>query len=166
MALLQSVLGRLAGWLTFVASLLVPGVVAAVLWTPFLIAKRVRSLFEALPPRESLVPSYVVACVGASLPFVVGALIALVTSDVAAADGGIQLSNRLFTLSLALSVAYTAGLPLVGVIGLPRAGVDWDPTGYGASTWLILAAGGAWYAFVFALPLVAFALVLGLPGGY
>jgi len=163
---LQSLLDAAGGWLTFGLSLLVPGVVAAVCWLPFLLAKRLRSLFRALPPTESLVPSYALAGVGASLPFVVGTLVILATVDTAGRAGATRLSKPLFTMALLLFGAYTAGLPVVGVLGLPRVGVDWDPTGYGPGTWALLVAAGIWYAIIAAVPLFALAVVFGLPGGY
>ncbi|WP_424000969.1 hypothetical protein ACOZ4I_15085 [Haloarcula salina] len=166
MVLLQSLLDTVSGWLTFGLSLLVPGVVASVCWLPFLLAKRLRALFRSLPPTESLAPSYALSGIGASLPFVVGTLVVLATVDTAGRGGAVRLSKPLFTMSLLLFGAYTAGLPVIGVLGLPRAGIDWDPTGYGASTWLVLAGGGAWYALLFAVPLALASIVAALPGGY
>lgn len=163
---LQSLLDTVSGWLAFGLSLLVPGVVASVCWLPFLLAKRLRSLFRSLPPTGSLVPSYALAGIGASLPFVVGALVILATVETGGRGGATRLSKPLFTMALLLFGAYTVGLPVVGVLGLPRAGVDWDPTGYGASTWLVLAGGGAWYALLFAVPIALASIVAALPGGY
>lgn len=163
---LQALGDGLSEWLTTLAILSAPGAAATLLWTPFLAARRVRSLFRELPPTESLVPTYVLVGLGASVPFVAGFFGLLVGTDVDVQGGGMLLSKRLFTMTLLLTVGYTVGTPLVGILGVRKAGVDWDPTGYGATTWLLLAAGGLWYALVFAVPLVLSSIVLGLPGGY
>ncbi|MFW5974042.1 MAG: hypothetical protein ACOCPZ_01515 [Natrialbaceae archaeon] len=155
-------LQRVAGWLVLFTLLLVPGVVATVLWTPFLAARRLRSLFTTLPPAGRLLPTYVLVCIGASIPYVVGFLAVLATAD----SAGVAWSRRLFTLALVLSTLYVVCVPLVGALGLPRAGIDWDPTGYGPSTWLLLLVGAAWYALVFAVPLVVLSILFAWPGGY
>lgn len=144
---------------------LVPGLVATALWAPFLAAVRVRSLFRSLPPSGSVLPSYLIVGVAASLPYVLGVAVVLVTVDPNGA-GPATWSNALLNLTVLLFVAYAVGVPVVGTAVLPRAGVDWDPTGYGASTWLLLAGGGAWYALLFAVPLVLVSLLFALPGGY
>lgn len=159
---LQSGLGGAAGWLAFLALALVPGLVTTLLWAPFLAATRIRSLFEALPPVGRLLPTYVLACVGASVPYVAGLLLVLATVDPA----GAGLSNAILDVTLQLSLLYVVGFPLAGALVLPRLGVDWDPTGYGTSTWGLLVAGGVWYAVLFAVPLVGLSLVFALPGGY
>lgn len=158
-----SPLGQVVGIVTFVVALLAPGVVATVCWTPFLAAKRIRTLLETLPPTRSLLPTYLLVGVGGSIPYVAGFL-AILTSDAPPEHG--MLSARLLTMTLLLGVSYTIVPPLVGVHGLPRAGIDWDTTDYGASTWALLAAGGAWYATLFGVPLVGLSLVFVLPGGY
>lgn len=153
--------GELVGWLWAVVALLVPGVVATAFWTPFLAAGRIRALFDVLPPSGSVLPSYVLAGLAASVPFLVA-----VFGVLAAGGSGADLSSGLLTRALLLTVAYTAGLPLVAGLLLPRLGVDWDPTGYGPSTWLLLAAGGCCYALLFAVPIVLLSVVFALPGGY
>lgn len=40
--------------------LVVPGFLAVVLWSPFLLSGRLRSLFRHLPPANSLLSSYLV----------------------------------------------------------------------------------------------------------
>ncbi|MEF8780064.1 MAG: hypothetical protein V5A46_05245 [Haloferacaceae archaeon] len=159
---LQSLLGDAAGWLAFLALALLPGLVATLLWAPFLAAARIRSLFEALPPAGRLLPTYVLGCVGASVPYVAGLLYVLATVDPA----GAAWSNAILDATLQLSVLYVVGFPLVGALVLPQLGVDWDPTGYGPSTWGLLVAGGVWYAILFGVPLVGLSLVFALPGGY
>ncbi|WP_018256926.1 hypothetical protein [Halomicrobium katesii] len=73
------------------------------------------------------------------------------------------MSNSLIDVAVVGTIGYAVGLPSVAALGLPRAGLDWDPTGYGASTWLLLAVGGVWYSLVFAVPLVLLGVVFALP---
>jgi len=160
---LQALLDQLSGWVYSVAFLLVPGAVATVCWTPFLLSGRLRALFAELPPFDSPYATYGLVGLAASLPFVVGVGAALVGVDTEGPRAGGRMANAILTTVLPLSVGYVVGAPLVGVLGLPRVGVDWDPTGYGVSTWALLAAGGAWYAAVFAVPLTLFSLVLAFP---
>lgn len=159
---LQPMAGRVGGWLLAALVFVAPGVVATLVWSPFLAAKRIRALFAALPPTDSVVPSYAAVGVGASVPYVAGALVVFASVD--PADAG--LSNALLDLTAVLSTLYVVGAPLVGIIALPRLGVDWDPTDYEASTWVLLAAGGGWYAAVFAVPFLLLSVVFALPGGY
>lgn len=58
---------------------------------------------------------------------------------------------------------YLFGLPLVAGMGLPKVGFDWDPTGYGPGTWLLLFVGGAWYVATLAVPLFFFAVFAAMP---
>lgn len=155
----------LGGWLTMLALLLGPGVVAAVLWAPFLVAGRIRALFRALPPWNGVALPYALVTVGASLPYVVGTLAAItVGADGATGPGsGAAMANALLNVIVPLSVGYVVGVPVLGAVVLPHVGVDWDPTGYGPGTWLLLFGGGAWYAAVFAVPLFVVAVVLAFP---
>ncbi|NHN47883.1 hypothetical protein G9464_09765 [Halostella sp. JP-L12] len=136
-----------------------PGAVAGLLWSPLLLSDRLSELFRRLPPTGSTAANYSLVAVALSLPWVFGAIAAIAgaPSDPAGT------SNALLNLTVPLAAAYVVGLPLVAGVGLPRLGVDWDPTGYGPGTWLLLVVGAAWYAAVFALPLFAFALVAALP---
>lgn len=162
MVLLQSVVDQAVGWIAFAVVSLVPGVIATVLWAPFLAAERIRSLFTALPPSGTLSWTYVLICVGASGPYVAGSLAILLFAD----STGLAWSRAFGTMTLVVSVLYVVGLPVVSVLGLPRGGFDWDPTGYGWSTWVLLIAASAWYATLFTVPLVALSLAFALPGGY
>lgn len=136
-----------------------PGAVAGLLCSPVLLFERLRELFRRLPPTGSTAANYSLVAVALSLPWVFGAIAAVAgaPSDPAGA------SNALLNLLVPLAAAYVVGLPLAAGVGLPRLGVDWDPTGYGPGTWVLLVVGAAWYAAVFALPLFAFALVAALP---
>lgn len=162
MAPLQSIVDQATGWLSFAAVLLIPGVAATVLWLPFLAARRIRALFTDLPPSGRLAPTYLLVGIGGSLPYVVGFLAVVVFVD----SGGVAWSNATIELTIVLSVLYAVGLPAFCVLGLPRIGFDWDPAGYGWSTWALLVAGGVWYAALFAVPLLAVSFVMALPGGY
>lgn len=160
---LQAVVDQLVGWLAAVSFLLAPGVVATVCWTPFLLSERLRALFAELPPFDSPYATYVLVGLAASLPFVVGVGAALVGTDTEGPHAGGRMANAVLNTVFPLSVGYVVATPLIGAFGLPRVGVDWDPTGYGLSTWALLAAGGAWYAAVFAVPLTLFSLVVAFP---
>lgn len=153
---LQTDGGTLVGWL---ALLVGPGLVAALCWSPLLLSSRIRRLFRALPPTGSVAASYLLAAVALSAPFVVGSgyVIATVPAE------GAALSNVLIDLLLALSVGYAVGLPALSALGLPRAGIDWDPNGYGPGTWALLLLGAVWYAALFAVPLFLVAVVFALP---
>lgn len=150
-------------WLLFVVLLFVtPGIVAAILCAPFLVSHRIRRLFAALPPGESLLPTYVVGIVLASLPFVLGlgAIVLFVPFE------GAAVSNSILTLVQYLAVGYVLVVPTALVYGLPRAGIAWDPQGPRGSSWAILALGGFWFTVTFAVPMSLLAIVLVLPGGY
>jgi hypothetical protein len=73
---------------------------------------------------------------------------------------GAALSNALLNMTFVLTIAYVGVLPLTSVVGLPRLGLDWDPTNYGLSTWLLLVCVVFWYAAVFVVPLAFFAFIL------
>ncbi|ADI73287.1 conserved hypothetical protein [Methanohalobium evestigatum Z-7303] len=154
-------INQVAGWFLFAIILIIPGIIAATFWTPFLVSERLRALFRKLPPTNSVFSSYIIAGISASLPYIIGFLVILAVGDV----DNTQVSNSLITMSLLLFMVYTIGLPFIGVILLPRIGVDWDPHNYSVSTWILLAAGGAWYAILFTIPLAAFAFLLALPTG-
>ncbi|WP_123619306.1 hypothetical protein [Halorubrum sp. CSM-61] len=154
--------GTIAAWLWTVVLFALPGVVAAVLWTPFLIASRFRALFRALPPAGRLVPSYVGVSLALSVPYLAGVLLTVGLVD----SAGPGWSEGFLDTALFGGILVGVAAPAVAALGLPRLGVDWDPTGYDASTWLLLVAAGLWYAVVAAVPLVALAIGMALPGGY
>jgi hypothetical protein len=157
-----SAVGQAVGWLLTLALLALPGAVAAVCWTPFLLSARFRALFVALPPTDRLSVSYVAVAVALSVPYLVGVGLTVALADSAGPAWGEGF------LDTALLGGALVGLvaPAVAVAGLPRVGVDWDPTGYGAPTWALLVAAGLWYAVVATVPLVALAIWMSLPGGY
>lgn len=150
------------GWIQTLVLLVLPGLVAAVLWSPVLLSARFRALFDALPPAGRPVVSYVAVALGLSVPYLVGLLLTVLVVD----PSGVAWSNALIETALAGGVVAVVVAPAVAAVGLPRLGVDWDPTGYGPSTWALLVAAGAWYAVVAAAPLFALAILFALPGGY
>lgn len=150
------------GWLWTLALFALPGAVAAVCWAPFLLSARFRALFVALPPAGRLVPSYVGVSLALSVPYLVGVVLTVWLVD----SAGPGWSEGFLDTALFGGVAVGLVAPAVAAAGLPRLGVDWDPTGYGASTWAVLVAAGLWYAVVAAVPLVALAIGMALPGGY
>lgn len=151
----------LTEWITVTVIVIGPGVVASLLWAPLLGADRFKSLFEQLWPGNSLAVSYLLVTVGLSLPWVVAAGGAMVR----ASSGELQMANALLDVIVALSAVYLLGLPLVAGLGLPRAGVDWDTTGYGLQTWVLLIVGVLWYVLLIALPIFALSIGLALAGG-
>jgi len=151
-----------AGWLATLALLATPGVAAAALWSPFLLAARFRALFRAVPPGERLVPSYLVVAFGLSVPYLAGVLLTVGRVD----PSGAGWSNALVETAVAGGLCVGVVAPVAAVVGLPRLGIDWDPTGYGPSTWALVVAAGLWYAAVAAIPLFVLATVFALPGGY
>ena len=138
-----------------------PGIVASILWSPFLLIGRFRSLFDRLPPARSMIASYLLVAVGLSLPFVIGTGFILMTRSM----DGAALSNALLNMAFVVTIAYVVVLPVAASVGLPRIGLDWDPTNYGFGTWLLLGGAALWYAVVFVVPLAFFAIVLALPTG-
>lgn len=146
-------------WVTLLALLLGPGLVATLLWSPVLVVRRFRALFGRLPPAGSVIASYLLVAVGLSVPWVAGALLAFRSIGEGARPSGEPLLDAV----VPLTAAYLLGGPLVAGGVLPRLGVDWDPTGYGPGTWALLVVAAGWYAAVFAVPLFVFALVVSLP---
>lgn len=148
------------GWGFTLALIIGPGLAAALLWSPFLLSSRVRSLYRSLPPARSTVVTYLVVTVGLSLPYLVGTIWAITTSY---KGSGAVMANALLDVLIPITALYVVGLPIAAVEGLPRLGIDWDRTGYDTSTWVLLIAGAAWYAAIFAVPLFLISLVLALP---
>ncbi|MGQ3328401.1 MULTISPECIES: hypothetical protein [Halorubrum] len=161
-AAVPAVIDTAIGWLFTLVLVALPGVVAAVCWTPFLLAARFRALFVALPPADRLVPSYVGVALALSVPYLAGILLTVGLVD----SAGPGWSEGFIDTALFGGIGVGAGVPALAVLGLPRLGVDWDPTGYGPGTWALLVAAGLWYALVAAVPLIALSIGLALPGGY
>lgn len=141
-------------------ALLAPGVAAAVLWSPFLAARRLRALFRALPPLRSLAPNYLLLAVGGSLPYVLGTVAAVARNR---EGGGAAMSKGVLQVLVSVSLVYLVGVPLLAGWLLPEAGLDWDSAGYDAVTWALLILGTAWYVVLFAAPLFFLVFVFALP---
>lgn len=154
---------QIGGWLFTIVALLAPGVVAMIFWAPFFASDRITALFRALPPRDSVGISYVLFAMLASIPFLVGFVIALIATPTNPPENAAPLSDNLLTLAVYLTGGYTLAVPILGAAILPELGVDWDPTDYGPSTWVLLGVAGLWYGLVFAIPLFIFSLVLAFP---
>jgi len=107
-------------------------------------------------------PSYVAVAVGLSVPYLAGVVLTVALVD----SAGPGWSEAFLLTALLAGVGPVIVAPAVAVVGLPRLGLDWDSTGYGLPTWGVLLAGGLWYAFVAAVPLVALAVGMAVPGGY
>jgi hypothetical protein len=113
---LVSVAGEVTGWLLALALFALPGIAAAVLWAPFLIATRFRALFVALPPAGRLAPSYVGVALALSVPYLAGLLLTVGLVDPAEAAW----SNALVETALAAGVLTTVAAPALAVVfGLP-----------------------------------------------
>ncbi|WP_459881926.1 hypothetical protein [Halorubrum gandharaense] len=151
---------QITNWLSAIFLALFPGVVAVVLWSPILISHRLRELFRRLPPTGSAVVGYVIVAIGLSLPFIIG-----VGIGVAGSTQSVDTANTLLNVAFGLAILYLIGLPVGAVVGLPRVGIDWDQTGYGLSTWLVVVMATLWYVAVFLLPIVFFGFLLALPTG-
>lgn len=148
-----------SSWLTLLVILLLPGVVATVMWSPMLASERLRSLFRRLTPLDSTVGNYVITAMTLSVPWLValGWTFQQVGSQ-AEPQGEVFLNTA--TL---VAVIYVVALPLVAGVGLPRLGIDWDRTDYGPSTWLLLIVSSAWYAAIFTIPMFLMGLIISLP---
>jgi len=151
---------QLGGWGFLLGMLLGPGLVAAILWSPFLVSSRIRALFRSLPPARSTTLSYLVVTGGLSLPYIIGTLAVLVATE---GQSGGAMANGLLNMLIPVSGLYVIGLPLAANRGLPAIGRDWDPNNYGMSTWVLLLLGAVWYSALFAVPLFLIAAVLALP---
>lgn len=153
-------LSRAATWALLLGVAVGPSVVAMTLWSPFLLSSRLRSLFRAVPPTESMVVGYALVAVGLWVPYLAGLGWVLVRTT---GTTGATTANGLLDVVVPVSLLYLVGLPAGAVLGLPRAGVDWDPTGYGAATWALLVAGAAWWAVLLGGPVFLLSLVMALP---
>lgn len=152
--------GTLSEWGTLAALVLGPGLAAAVLWTPVLAAGRLRALFRELPLTRRTPVNYAVAALALAVPWVLGFGWAFAT--IGGALESAQSGDPLVDVAVQLSGLYVVALPVLAVAGLPALGVDWDPTGYGASTWVLLVAASAYYAAIFAIPAAAMGILFSL----
>jgi hypothetical protein len=104
--------------------------------------------------------SYLGAILSLSLPFVV-AVVAVFGFD------GWQrpVYDVLTQVASLLSLSYIVVLPIAATVALPRYGIDWDPTGYGIRTWVVMLLSTLWYMIWFILPIMLISALLALPTG-
>lgn len=151
---------QLAYWGSVLFLAMLPGVFAAVLWSPVLLSGRLRSLFRRIPPTNSTVVGYTIVAVGLSIPFVIG-----VGMGVTGSVQSVDVANALLNVVFGIGILYLLGLPVSAVVGLPRANIDWDKTGYGFGTWAVVVIATLWYVILFFVPVALFAFLLALPTG-
>lgn len=159
-ALPLSLLGELEATVWLLLALLTPGVIAAIFWSPLLLADRFRSLFRRLPPGGTWYWSYGLVTVGLSLPYVLGLVWALVQTS---GGTGAEMAEAILNVAFPISMLYLFGLPVLAAYGLPRMGLDWDPEQYGASTWFLLFVGAGWFVLLFGAPIFFIVFFLALP---
>ncbi|MEF8801484.1 MAG: hypothetical protein V5A38_13240 [Halolamina sp.] len=137
------------------------GWLVGVVWTPFLVSKRLRQLFDALPPREWLV-NYVLWI---PLPAVVWGFLF---------GAGLSLSRDVLSPGTA-SPLYAAGVdgivlatvvslvlwPVLLLYILPEKGIDWVPEGDQPNAALLVVAGVVWYLVFLVGPAYVFTLFAG-----
>jgi len=150
----------IADWGSVIFLAMLPGVFAAVVWSPILVSRRLRILFGCLSPTNSTAVGYLIVAVGLSIPFVIG-----VGVGTAGSTQSVDVANALLNVAVGITVFYLIGLPVSAVIGLPKAGIDWDPTGYGLGTWAVVVVATLLYVALFTVPIIFFAFLLALPTG-
>lgn len=153
-------MGQSVTVLSTILLIILPGVLSTLLWSPILLSHRMRELFRRLPPTGSTVVSYIGVAIGLSLPYVIGVGLA-----VAGSTESVDIANALLNVAFGVAILYLIGLPVGAVVGLPKAGVDWDQTGYGLSTWAVVLVATLWYVGIFLVPLLLFGFLLALPTG-
>jgi hypothetical protein len=137
-----------------------PAFVETVLCLPILLSTRARALFRSLPPTESVVLSYLSTMFSLSIPFVVAVVAAF------GFDGWQRpIYDVLTQVASLVSLSYIVVLPIAATVGLPRYGMDWDPTGYGIRTWVVMLLSTLWYVIWFMLPIMLISALLALPTG-
>lgn len=121
------------------------GLFVGVLWTPFLVARSVRALFDSLGDRDWRV-TYVLWI---PLPAVLwGFLFGSVLSLSRAVRPPTRASELYVAGMDGLAVATLVSIilwPILLVYVLPGRGCDWDPNGYGPKTIVLVVGGLVWY---------------------
>ena len=144
-----AVVGGIYGWLV------------AVLWSPFLLSGRMRSLFETLPPSDWRV-NY---ALWMPLPAAIWAFLF---------GFGLSLSSdvRPPTKAASLYVAGVDGIALATLVSLPlwpalllsllpKRGFDWAPNDYGPKTAALVVTGTIWYLVFLVGPAYALSILAG-----
>lgn len=98
---------QLTTWGSTIFVAILPGILAAVLWSPILISQRLRALFRRLPLTDSLIGGYVIVAIGLSFQFVAGVWLAA-----AGSTHSVDVANALLNVALGITVLYLCGLPL------------------------------------------------------
>lgn len=145
---------------SIVLTMALPGIAETVFCLPILLSTRTRALFCSLPPAGSVAVSYLSVMLALSAPFIVG-VAAVFGLDVWRGPT----YNVLIRVASFVSVSYFVALPVIAIVGLPRYGLDWDPTGYGVGTWAILLLSTLWYVVLLFVPIVLLSALLALPTG-
>lgn len=132
-----------------------------VLWSPFLLSARVRSLFGSLPPSDW----YWNYALWIPLPaavwgFLFGA--GLSTSRDVLSPGN---ASELYAAGVdGIVVATAVSLvlwPAVLLYALPERGIDWDPENYSPTTVLLVATSVVWYLVFLVGPAYVFTVFAG-----
>lgn len=154
-----ALLREVMAWGSVLGVVLVLGSGAAVLWSPVLASTRVRALFRELPLSNWTVVNYVVTAITLSIPWVFGVAWAFHRLEATQVTDGAVFLN----VSTLLTVTYVVLIPLGACCGLPRIGIDWDPSGYSVSTWLLLVVGSLWYSAIFTIPMFLIGIIISMP---
>lgn len=152
-------LADVSGWLTLLALVLGPALVATIFWSPMLASEQLRSLFRQLPLTTHLVVNYVLTSLVLSLPWLLGLGVVFQTIGSQRNPQG----EVFVSVAMLLGFCYVVGLPLLAGVVLPWLGIDWDSTGYSLGTWLLLGVSGLWYSAIFAVPMILMGIIIELP---
>jgi hypothetical protein len=151
---------QLSEFASLVLIAVLPGLVETVVCLPVLLSTRVQALFRSLPPTESMSFSYVGVIFSLSVPFILGVIAAFRFDTLRT-----PVYDVLTQVASLVSLGYIAVLPVAATFGLPRYGIDWDPTGYGIKTWGVMLLSTLWYVTWLILPLLLISALLALPTG-
>jgi len=117
---------------------------------------------SARSPNGRLLTSYVGVSIALSVPYLTGVVLTVTL----AGEAGPAWSEGFLVTALFGGIGVGLVAPAVAVIGLPRLGTDWDPTGYGPGTWGASSPPDWRTRSSPPCPVVALAIGMALPGGY
>lgn len=120
------------------------GLFTSLVPVPFLVGRRLRSLFAVVGPADRWVDNYllVMTIIGGgeiALFALTADVIAIEYSDPALIERFIQFA------SVALLLGYIVVLGLISLVVLPRLGIDWDENGYDGRTIGLVGGALLWY---------------------
>jgi len=124
-----AVVDSVVGWLWTLALFLFPGLVAAGLCARFSPPSASGNCSARSPERAA--PDLVRRRLALSVPYLTGVVLTVTL----AGEAGPAWSEGFLVTALFGGIGVGLVAPAVAVIGLPRLGTDWDPTGYGPGTW-------------------------------